>query len=114
MKNKLGFILMAIAVYATSVYAASFTTDGICLRSGSNKVCLISGTLSSNLNFTLPTADGTNGQALKTDGAGALSFGDVAAGGGDGTNYTTNPSCTDTRMTLQMQILSLHVTRPHR
>ena len=31
-----------------------------------------------------PATDGTNGQALLTDGAGTLSFGDVAAGGGDG------------------------------
>ena len=29
-----------------------------------------------------PAADGTNGQALLTNGSGQLSFGDVAAGGG--------------------------------
>ena len=31
-------------------------------------------TVSSNLTFTLPSADGTSGQALTTDGSGALSF----------------------------------------
>ena len=32
-------------------------------------------TLASNLTFTLPSADGTSGQALVTNGSGALSFG---------------------------------------
>ena len=43
-----------------------------------------------------PTADGTNGQALKTDGAGNLSFGDVAV---DLTAVDSNivPDTTDTR-----------------
>ena len=31
-------------------------------------------TVASNLSFSLPTADGSNGQAIVTDGAGALSF----------------------------------------
>ena len=31
-------------------------------------------TVSSNLTFTLPSADGTSGQAITTDGSGALSF----------------------------------------
>ena len=42
----------------------------------SNYVALRAGaTVASNLSFTLPTADGTSGQAILTDGAGALSFG---------------------------------------
>jgi len=41
----------------------------------SNYVSLKAGaTVASNLSFTLPTADGTSGQAIVTDGAGALSF----------------------------------------
>ena len=41
----------------------------------SNYVALRAGaTVASNLSFTLPTADGTNGQAIVTDGSGALSF----------------------------------------
>jgi hypothetical protein len=31
-------------------------------------------TVSSNVTFTLPAADGTNGQVIQTDGSGALSF----------------------------------------
>ena len=45
----------------------------------SNYVALRAGaTIASNLSFTLPTADGTNGQAIVTNGSGALSF--AAAG----------------------------------
>ena len=41
----------------------------------SNYVSLRAGaTIASNISFTLPTADGTNGQAIVTDGSGALSF----------------------------------------
>jgi len=32
--------------------------------------------------FTLPTVDGTDGQAIKTDGAGNLEFADSSGGGG--------------------------------
>ena len=41
----------------------------------SNYVSLRAGaTVTSNLSFTLPTADGTSGQAIVTNGSGALSF----------------------------------------
>ena len=36
-------------------------------------------TVASNVTFTLPSADGTNGQALVTNGSGALSFTDVSS-----------------------------------
>lgn len=43
---------------------------------GSNYVALKApNTLASNLTFTLPSVDGTSGQALVTDGSGNLSFG---------------------------------------
>ena len=42
----------------------------------SNYVALKAGTtVASDLTFTLPTADGTSGQAMITNGSGALSFG---------------------------------------
>jgi hypothetical protein len=42
----------------------------------SNYVALRAGaTIASNISFTLPTADGTSGQAIVTNGSGALSFG---------------------------------------
>lgn len=51
-------------------------------------------TVASNVTFTLPSADGTADQVLKTDGAGNLSF--VAAGGGSGgftdSTVTTHPA----------------------
>jgi len=44
-----------------------------------NKVSLQGpSSLSSNVTLTLPNTDGTNGQALKTDGSGNLSFGNIA------------------------------------
>ncbi len=42
-------------------------------------------TVSSNLIWTLPDADGSGGQVLKTDGSGALGW--VAAGGGSGASF---------------------------
>jgi hypothetical protein len=38
--------------------------------------------LSGSQTWTLPTADGTSGQVIKTDGSGVLSFVDQASGGG--------------------------------
>ena len=46
----------------------------------SNYVSLKSaGTVSSDVAWTLPSADGSNGQFIKTDGSGALSFGSVSS-----------------------------------
>ena len=47
---------------------------------GSNYVALRAGTISSNVTFTLPIADGSSGQFLKTDGSGVLSFATVSTG----------------------------------
>lgn len=45
---------------------------------GSNTVTLQApASIASNLTFTLPSADGTSGQAIQTNGSGALSFADV-------------------------------------
>lgn len=52
--------------------------------------------LTGDVTFTLPDGDGTAGQALKTDGAGTLSWGN-ASGGSGGINYISNPDAeTDT------------------
>ena len=50
---------------------------------GSNYVGLAAGSISSSLTFTLPTADGSSGQFLKTDGSGALSFDTVSSAADD-------------------------------
>lgn len=48
---------------------------------GSNYVAVKApSSLAANLTFTLPSADGTNGQFLQTNGSGVLSFGTPAAG----------------------------------
>jgi hypothetical protein len=49
----------------------------------SHFVGLQAGSVSSNVTFTLPTADGSNGQFMKTDGSGALSFGSVSSAADD-------------------------------
>ena len=45
----------------------------------SHFVWLQAGSISSDVTFTLPTADGSNGQFIKTNGSGALSFGSVSS-----------------------------------
>ena len=40
--------------------------------------------------LSYPTADGTSGQVISTDGAGTLSFSTVSGGGGTYNNYTAN------------------------
>jgi hypothetical protein len=45
-------------------------------------------TVATNVVWTLPNTDGTDGQVLKTDGAGNLSWG-VGGGGGGGLTWTT-------------------------
>ena len=52
---------------------------------GSNYTALKAGTISSNVTFTLPIADGSNGQAITTNGSGVLSFATVSSppGGSD-------------------------------
>ena len=48
---------------------------------GTNYIALKApASLSADLTFTLPTADGTNGQALVTNGSGVLSFTTISAG----------------------------------
>jgi hypothetical protein len=48
---------------------------------GTNYIGLKAGTLASSFTLTLPIADGTADQVLKTDGSGNLSFADASGGG---------------------------------
>lgn len=54
------------------------------------------------LGFTFPSSDGTNGQALKTDGAGVLSFGDAGL-----TKFTEAESTTGENATVYVQSLTV-------
>lgn len=57
---------------------------------GSNYVALKApDNLASNLTLTLPSADGTSGQVLQTNGSGTLSFGTPAGGFSNMTVYAT-------------------------
>ena len=57
--------------------------------SGTGTTTFQSANTSSNTTFTLPGTDGTNGQALTTDGSGVLTFTTVSGGGGTTTNSLT-------------------------
>ena len=52
---------------------------------------------SSNFEFTLPAAYGSNGQVLSTNGSGTLSWTDNGSGGG-GSDVTAASNFTDNRM----------------
>lgn len=83
--------------------SSNFTFDGTNVQIGSqgdlrlgdsdnsNYVALQApATVASNVTFTLPSADGTSGQTVTTNGSGALSFGTLGvAGGGTGIVTTT-------------------------
>ena len=55
---------------------------------GTNYAGLKAGTMASDVTWTLPTADGTSGQVMSTDGSGTLSWSSVS--GGSLTNATTS------------------------
>jgi len=55
---------------------------------GTSYIALKAPALAANVTWTLPTADGTSGQFLKTNGSGTLSW-DTISGGGDA--LTSNP-----------------------
>ncbi len=67
--NDSGFV--GIANGATGAGAIRIFED---TDNGSNYVGLTAGSIGTSLTFTLPTADGSSGQFLKTDGSGALAF----------------------------------------
>ena len=68
----------------------------------SNTLTIQSGVTSSSITYTLPTADGSSGQCLKTNGSGVLSFSACASSGasltatqvgfGDGSNLLSGSS----------------------
>lgn len=91
------------ATFAGSVVATGTSTSSADLKlyedtdNGTNYVALKApASIAANLTWILPSIDGASGQALKTDGAGNLSFGAVDAlpsqSGNDGKFLTTNGS----------------------
>jgi len=76
------------------------------------------GTVSVNNAYTLPTADGTNGQVLTTDGSGAVTFATPSGGGGSsGQSITTITSNTtlsnsDKGKLIQTETSGITITIP--
>jgi len=86
--NPAGFVSVGGA--ATQAGEIRFLED---TDNGANYIALRAGTISSNVTLTLPTAAGSNGQFLKTDGSGNLSFATVStAAGGSNTQIQYNNS----------------------
>lgn len=54
--------------------------------SSSGYVALAPAAAAGSTTYTLPSADGTNGQVLSTDGSGTLSWATASGGGGGGTD----------------------------
>jgi hypothetical protein len=85
--NSIAIGQLAKATQANSIAigdtATSTTANQIALG-GTTDTVKISGT------YTLPTTDGSNGQVLTTDGAGAVTFADAGGGGAD--LYAANES----------------------
>ena len=67
-------------------------------------------TISSNLSLTLPTADGTSGQALITNGSGTLSFGAPTVGAANLTGNTLASGVTASSLTSVGTLSSLAVS----
>ena len=86
--NPAGFV--SVGGKATQAGEIRFLED---TDNGANYIALRAGTISSNVTLTLPTAAGSNGQFLKTDGSGNLSFATVStAAGGSNTQIQYNNS----------------------
>ena len=99
--NTVNFIDSTISL-ATPLAVAGNSTAGAEIRlpedtdNGSNYIALkAADSIASNVTLTLPSADGTSGQALTTNGSGTLSFSDVSVSLGS-VGESIIPSTTDT------------------
>ena len=85
-KKELFFISLMIFVVSLVVYAAApiveFGKIYVRDNSSANKIGVTAPTLSSSYNVVLPTADGTPGQVLTTNGTGQLYFSTGSGGSG--------------------------------
>jgi hypothetical protein len=83
---------------------------------GSNYVAIKApDTIASNLTLTLPSADGTSGQVLQTNGSGVLSFAGVSASAGQviqvlGATDLTQRNLTSTSFSTASNTLSVSIT----
>lgn len=79
--NATGLSVRAIATSgaADAVYISSGRLTFLESSGATYVTSFIAGDQSANINYTLPTADGTNGQALQTSGTGVLSWATVTS-----------------------------------
>ena len=99
--NTVNFIDSTISL-STPLAVAGNATAGAEIRlpedtdNGSNYIALkAADSIASNVTLTLPSADGTSGQALTTNGSGVLAFSDVSVSLGS-VGESIIPSTTDT------------------
>ncbi len=69
------------AIQATAFGTTLHTQGAVKLTTTATGIT-VTGTVNVNSAYSLPTSDGTSGQALVTDGSGNLSFSTISAGGG--------------------------------
>lgn len=92
----------AVGYGATSTHAASSAFGTSATTTATNQISLGGSGITARISgaYNLPTSDGTNGQVLTTDGAGAVTFADAGGGSLDlyAENYTsgTKPTATGT------------------
>jgi hypothetical protein len=103
-----------IATFNTPLALVGNATAGSEIRlpedtdNGSNYVALKApDTIASNLTLTLPSADGTANQVLKTNGSGVLSFATPSAGFNGGTTTSSAVDITLTSASTQVQSVSM-------
>ena len=103
-----------IATFNTPLAVVGNATAGSEIRlpedtdNGSNYVALKApNTIASNLTLTLPSADGTANQLLKTDGSGNLSFVTPSAGFSGATTTSSAVDITLTSASTQVQFASM-------
>jgi hypothetical protein len=86
--------LVATGASALTLGTASSIAGAIVFRNGTNAntTTIQSGVASASVTYTLPTADGTSGQVLQTNGSGVLSW--VTGGGGGSTALSALTSAT--------------------
>lgn len=82
---------------ALTIGQGSTNTGVIAFQNSTNgfSTTLLSGVPLGNLTFTLPSADGTTGQCLKTNALGVLGFGDCLSGSGAGGGVSSLQGTTD-------------------
>ena len=90
-----GAVDLASTLTMASSQELRFVDTNESIKSDGSKLIIKSG----GTTFNIPTADGSDGQVIKTDGSGTLSFGDAASSGFVESTITTTPGSVDFDLT---------------